>query len=453
MSQHAISGGEWSAGLGRVGRESATPTDERSRLLELLDERLRFETMLSRLSADFIHLPAEEIDGQIERGLRQIVEFLDIERSCLTQFSEDGGELWVTHSYTIPGFAPFPHVDLAALLPWYTTQIRRGDVLRLARLPEEAPPEAVHEREQVAREGGPRSHLSIPFRVGESILGGIGFGSFRRELDWPDELVQSLQLVGEVFANALARRRAEEKASRLREQLAQVARVTLMGELAASIAHEVNQPLCAIVSNAQAAQRLLAGGFDAAEVGEALQDISQDGQRASAVIARIRGLLQKAPTTRAPVDLNEILREAAALMRVDLARRGIALRLELAEGLPAALGDRVQLQQVILNLMVNAAEAMGPAARGRRELVLRSTRDETGAVVAAVQDSGMGLDPRTAGRVFDAFFTTRPGSLGMGLAICKSIVEAHGGRIWASPNAAGGATFQFTAPGVGEGAP
>src|SRR5262249_29260721 len=153
---------------------------------------------------------AEQVDGQIERGLQQIVEFLDIERSSLAQFSEDGGELVVTHSYTTPGFIPMPRVNLAALWPWYTAKLRAGELLRCSRLPEGAPPEAVQEKEYFRLRGGPRSHLAIPFKVGEAVLGAIGFSSFRQERDWPDHLVQSLQLVGEVFANALARKRAEE---------------------------------------------------------------------------------------------------------------------------------------------------------------------------------------------------------------------------------------------------
>jgi PAS domain S-box-containing protein len=575
MSQPTVPPGERNAGPDRGGTESGPGAEDRTRLLDLLQERLRFETLLSRFSADFINLPPEAVDGQIERGLRQIVEFLGIERSSLAQFSEDGRELVVTHSYTIPGFAPFPRVNLAAVWPWYTAQIRRGEVLRFTRLPEEAPPEAAREREHVTRAGGPRSHLAIPFKVGEAILGGIGFGSFRREIDWSDDLVRSLQLVGEVFANALARkradlvlresearlrsllestkavpwaadaesrrftyvgpqagalfgyppdawyaagfwadhlhpedreaalafrrehdrgqadyefdyrmtaadgrtvwvhdvvhvvsengaprtlrgflvdvtarRRAEEESRVLREHLARVARATLLGELAASIAHEVNQPLCAIVSNAQAVQRMVAGGFDADEVVEALKDITRDGQRASTVIARIRGFFRKATAERAPVGVNDLVREVSALLRAEMARRGVAVTLALAERLPVVLGDRVQLQQVILNLMANAADAMDRVAREARELVVRSSADESGGVAVAVTDAGVGLDPGNVERVFDAFFTTKPGGLGMGLAICKSIVEAHGGRIGARPNAGRGTTFQFTLPGI-----
>jgi C4-dicarboxylate-specific signal transduction histidine kinase len=224
-------------------------------------------------------------------------------------------------------------------------------------------------------------------------------------------------------------------------------------ELAASIAHEVNQPLCAILSNAQAAQRLLAGGdLNLTEVREALQDVSHDAQRASAIIGRLRSLFAKTPVAHPAVDVNDLIREVAAPMRRDLASRGIALQLALAAKLPAVRGDRVQLQEVIVNLLANGADAMDSVAGKSRELVVRSTADESGGIAVAVTDVGVGLDPANVARLFDAFFTTKPGGMGMGLAICKSIVAAHGGRIWAAPNAAGGATFQLTLPGIREGA-
>jgi DNA-binding CsgD family transcriptional regulator len=180
----------------------------------------RFEALLARLSATFTHLPPEQVDGQIENALAQVVDFLDIERSSLAQFSADGNQLIVTHSYTIVGFPPMPRVDLAAMWPWYTAQVRAGRVLRMARVPEGVPPEAVAEQEAYRRGGLPLSHLMVPFHVGGAVLGGIGFASFRREVDWGDGLAARLQLMGEVFANALARQVAQEKESQLREQLA-----------------------------------------------------------------------------------------------------------------------------------------------------------------------------------------------------------------------------------------
>lgn len=451
MNQHAVLRAAPDDGLTREGRQVADPSP--AHLLELLRERLRFETMLSRLSATFINLLATEVDSHIERGLQVLVEYLDIDRSSLAQFSDDGNELLVTHSYTRPPWSPYPKVNVAPLLPWYTGKVRQGELLRYSRLPEELPPEAVHEREVYRRGGMPQSHLMIPFKVGHAVLGGIGFGSFRKAYEWPDELVQSLKLAGEIFANAVARKRLEEKETRLRDQLALAGRVSLMGELAASIAHEVNQPLCAIISNAQTIQRMLArGGFDLTELLEALDDITRDGQRASAVIARIRGLLKKAPAERTAIHLNELIREVIALTRWEMSRRRIFVKLALADDLPCVRGDRVQLQQVILNLMTNGADALELVAPDKRELVLRSAVDDAPGILVSVSDSGVGIDPHNSERLFDSFFTTKPGGMGMGLAICKSIIEAHAGRIWASQNPSGGSTFQFTLSDIQESA-
>jgi signal transduction histidine kinase len=452
MSQQALpSRGANSAQGQKVG--PGPQAEDRSRLQDLLEERLSFEGLLARLSTTFIRAPADEVDRQVEQALEQLVGFLRVHRSSLAQFSEDGRELVVTHSFTSQGHPPYPRVNIADTMPWYTAQVRRGEVLRFGRLPDELPPEAVAERDYCIQTGF-RSHLIIPFKVGEEVLGGLAFGSFREEREWPDHVVLSLKLVAEVLANALARKRAEEKGRRLRDELARAARVALMGELAASIAHEVNQPLCAIVANAQAVQRMLhSGACDLDEARAALSDVTQDSLRASEVLARVRGFLKKAPETRAPVAVNEVVREVAALMRRELAHRGVAVRLELAEGLPAVLSDRVQLQQVLLNLMANGADAMEGVEKELRSLVVSSGGDGGGAVTVAVQDAGIGLGPEGADRLFAAFFTTKPSSLGMGLAICKSIVESHGGRIEARGNPGRGATFALTLPGIREGDP
>jgi signal transduction histidine kinase len=351
------------------------------------------------------------------------------------------------------GFPRFERANLAAIWPWYTQCIRRGETLRYCDLPNRLPPEAAAEREYCMR-SGLRAHLAIPFTVGGAVLGAIGFGSYRTGREWPDDLVDNLRLVGEVFANALARKRAERYESRLREQLALAARVTLVGELAASIAHEVNQPLCAIISNADALQRMLAASNqDPAEVREALEDIGRDGRRASAVIGRVRSLLRRTPAERAHVDVNDLVREVAVLVRGDMARRDVPLRLDLPEGLPPVSADRVQLQQVILNLLSNGADAMATVARGSRELVVRSALGAACGVALEVSDTGVGIPPANRSLIFETFFTTKPGGMGMGLAICKSIVEAHGGRLEALPNPGRGSTFRITLPADGEGVP
>jgi PAS domain S-box-containing protein len=243
------------------------------------------------------------------------------------------------------------------------------------------------------------------------------------------------------------RRRAEEALRATQAELAHANRVTTMGELSASIAHEVNQPIAATVTNAQAALRWLrAQPPDLDEVRASLSRIVEDGKRAGNVISGIRALINKVPPRKERFDLNEAILEMIMLTRSEVFKHGILLRTELAPGLPGVDGDRTQLQQVILNLVLNAVEAMGGIDAGARELRISTEREAAGGVLVTVRDSGPGLDPTDMERVFKAFYTTKPKGMGMGLAICRSMVEAHGGRMWASANESGGAVFQFTLP-------
>src|SRR5215475_5185740 len=240
------------------------------------------------------------------------------------------------------------------------------------------------------------------------------------------------------------RKRAEEILRKSQAELAHVARVITMGELAASIAHEVNQPLSAIVNNGGACLRWLASkepNLD--EASEAARRIIRDGNRAGEVITRIRALLRKTDTEKSRLDINQTIREVVTLTRNEAAGKGVSLRMELAAGLPPVLGDRVQLQQVILNLIIHGIEATAPAPGGPRELLISSRQHESDNVLVAVRDSGVGLDGQDLEKIFDAFYTTKSKGLGMGLAISRSIIEDHGGRLWAAPNDGPGATFQF----------
>ena len=215
-------------------------------------------------------------------------------------------------------------------------------------------------------------------------------------------------------------------------EMAHVTRVMTMGELAASIAHEINQPLSAIVNNGGACLRWLAGDSpNLAEAREAAQDIIREGNRAGEVITRIRAFLRKSETEKAPIDINQTIRDVVILMRNEADGKGVALHMELADDLPAILGDRVQLQQVILNLVMNGIEAMTSLADRARELRIRSSKHESDRVLVAVQDSGIGIDGQNLEDIFDAFYTTKPQGMGMGLAISRSIVEDHGGQLWA----------------------
>jgi C4-dicarboxylate-specific signal transduction histidine kinase len=235
-------------------------------------------------------------------------------------------------------------------------------------------------------------------------------------------------------------------------ELARVSRLTSMGELAASIAHEVNQPLSAITNTSNACLRLLADrNLVPTVLRRALEAIVADSTRASAVIARIRASIMKAPAEKSALDINAVIEEVLALTGGELEANGILLERQLTQALPLVLGDRVQLQQVLLNLIMNGIDAMTALAKRPRLLWVQSRIDESGNVLVAVRDSGTGLGLE-ADRVFTLFFTTKANGMGMGLSISRSLVEAHGGRLWATPNSPHGAVFYFTLP-VAAGSP
>jgi C4-dicarboxylate-specific signal transduction histidine kinase len=247
------------------------------------------------------------------------------------------------------------------------------------------------------------------------------------------------------------RKRAEEALRQAQAELAHVTRVTTLGEMTASIAHEINQPLAAVVNNASACLRWLAG--QAPNLEEARQSaalIIADGHRAGEIIGRIRALAKKSPPRKDWLDINETILEVTALARSEVQGNRVSLETQLADDVPLILGDRIQLQQVILNLIINAIEAMSGVNEGPRELLVGSGKDESRGVLVTVRDSGPGLDPESLDHLFTAFFTTKPQGMGMGLAISRSIIEAHGGRLWATLNAPRGAVFQFTLPYDGE---
>jgi PAS domain S-box-containing protein len=242
-------------------------------------------------------------------------------------------------------------------------------------------------------------------------------------------------------------RLAELELQSTRTELAHVMRVTSLGELTASIAHEVNQPLGAVVANAEACLGWLdRESPDLNEAHAAIERIVRDGHRAGDVIRRVRALIKRTDTQMAPLDVNEIVSEAMNIVENELLRHRVSQRMELSRDLPVVLGDRIQLQQVLLNLIINGIEAMQSITERQRELVIRSEKDEAHQVQVTVMDCGIGLSADSAQRIFDAFITTKSSGMGMGLSICRSIIQAHGGRIWACTNEPFGAAVQFTLP-------
>jgi len=290
--------------------------------------------------------------------------------------------------------------------------------------------------------------FGFPILLGGEVLGVMEF--FSHEIRQPDrDLLDMMATIGSQIGQFIERTQAEDALHHTQAELAHVTRVATLGEMSASIAHEINQPLAAVVNNATACLHWLAAQ-NLEEARQSAEFVIADGHRAGEIIGRIRALVKKAPSRKDWVDVNETILEVIALARSEVHSNGVSLRTRLGDELPLILGDRIQLQQVILNLMINAIEAMSGIADAPRELLIGSARDGSHGVLVALRDSGPGLQPGSRDRLFQAFYTTKPQGMGMGLAISRSIVEAHGGRLWATANLPHGAVFQFTLPIGGE---
>jgi len=305
-------------------------------------------------------------------------------------------------------------------------------------------------REEALKRGY-SSNVSLPL-----VSDGVPFGALTLYAEEPDAfnergVEQFTELANNLAYGVIALRTREERrqaAGALREaqaELAHVTRVTTLGEMTASIAHEINQPLAAVVNNASACLRWLAAP-NLEEARQSAELIIGDAHRAGEIIRRIRALAKKSPPRKDCLNINETILEVIALARSEIERNRVSLQTRLSSDVPLILGDRIQLQQVILNLIINAVEAMGGTSDGPRELVVSSKKNDLQDLLVAVRDSGPGLDPNSLDHLFTAFFTTKPKGMGMGLAISRSIIEAHGGRLWATQNNGQGATFQFALP-------
>jgi signal transduction histidine kinase len=562
-----------------------------ARARQLLNDRLRFETLLADLSAKLIHVETRHLDAALGAALQQVVTFLGMDRGTLDECVD--GTFVPSVSWTEPGIQPRSAIVVGPHFTWTVKTLQRGEIVRFSRLLE-LPVSAALDRESYERLGI-RSHLSIPLRAGGPLLGVLAFDSVRAERDWPDELVnrlwplseafasaldrkrmeesladrlrfhrllshlstrlgntravdvdhevhgalreiahfasvdsvaivefadgarpgrswvfgqpldqeharslldrvrggdevqlsqptskaavplrggggvagavvliagsagrvwseafmEQLRLLCEVIANALAAAKAERESARLRQELAHIGRVSALGELTGSLAHELNQPLTAMLNNAEVAQQHLeAEMIDVAKLHDILSDIVADDKRAAGVIRRLRTMLKKGELEHVALDVNDVVREVTDLVRSDTVLRDIPVHLDLAAGLPTVRGDRAQLQQVVLNIVLNGLEAASGSSRRARGLVIRTSMDAS-VVVVAVEDSGTGIDTADVDRLFEPLYTTKPEGLGMGLSIARTIVGAHGGELRASNNPGGGATFAFTLPAGG----
>jgi PAS domain S-box-containing protein len=299
-------------------------------------------------------------------------------------------------------------------------------------------------RATVAAREGIHAAFAFPILLDGEVIGVIDL--VNREVRVPDEeLIHAMATIGSQIGQFIERKRAENALLVAQAEIAHISRLTTMGELTASIAHEINQPLTGVVSSGNACLRYLANNVSDIEAARrAVERIIRDAMRANEVIKRIRALATKSPTKKVRLDINEVVIETTSLVRPELRGQNISLHTELAKGLSPVTGDQIELQQVLLNLIMNAKEAMSAVDDHLREISIRTEQIAPNEVLVSVRDTGPGVDEAELDRMFEAFHTTKPTGMGMGLAISRSIIEAHGGRLWANPNQPRGAVFQFT---------
>jgi PAS domain S-box-containing protein len=411
------------------------------------EQRLRAQYTVTQMLAQAATL--EEVTPKI---LQTVCEFLLWDLGALWTLDRDAGvlrcvEVWHKESVAVPQFETISRESTFSRgigLPgrvWFS----RGpayisDIVDDANFP----------RASIAAREGLHAALAFPILLGGEVLGVMEF--FSHDIREPEQQqLNMMATLGSQIGQFIERKQAEDALHHAQAELTHVTRVATLGEMTTSIAHEINQPLGAIVNSASACLRWL----DAQKLEEARRSASrviEEGHRAGKIIGRIRALVKKAPPRKDWLDINETIHEVITLARSEVQRNGVALDTRLSDDVhyvPLLLADRIQLQQVILNLMMNAIESMSGAGEGPRELLIRSGIAgiaESKHVLVAVRDSGPGFDPKSLERLFDPFYTTKPQGLGMGLAICRSIIDAHGGRLWATANDDRGATFQFTLP-------
>ena len=402
--------------------------------------------LIAELSSGFVRASVHEIDDEINRALERIGITLGLDRATIAEYRPDGFAFfshgWTRDpSYRIVGMA----LDANALMPWSKLKTMAGETVVMSSI-ESLPPEAAIDCETF-RIYGPKSNIMVPIRVGGVSLAAVGFGFLKREYSWPPKVVERLSQVAEIFGYAFDRKRATNEMNRLRDELTYVTRVTTMGELAAAVAHELNQPLAAILNNAEAIQGMLQSDTpDLVEVKAAIDDIIQDDVRAGDIIRRLRSLFQHEKLRKSRLDLGEVVTEIGRLLKSDALIRNVSFKLEVEQS-PTVLADRVQLQQAIVNLVLNGFDAVADTETGTRAVAVQVAQAESGRAQILVRDSGKGIPQEMIQRIFDPFYTTKPTGMGMGLAISRSIVEAHGGELCVSSILGTGSAFEISLPG------
>jgi signal transduction histidine kinase len=402
----------------------------------------RFESLVDELSAVMAQTSANAVDAQIETWLARICLALDLDRSAIYQRDGRGEAVRTTHTWLRKDFPPFPrNYDPETLFKGTTAWVMAGNQLVFSD-PEEIPPQLADAKRFVERYG-PKASAIIPMFAGDRVIGAASFGRFRSPRTWDSRLLERLGLVVRIFGGAIERKQAVIASQAARAELALAQRRSMAGELVGSLAHELSQPLTAILSNLQGLARLLSQ--DRIQP-TALKNAIQDTKRAGEIVRRVRAMFRSEVAHKVSIDVHSLLKEVVELVRNEAVARGVALRIEDSTSPSRVQADRIQIQQCVMNLLMNALDATSETASGPREITIRVAPENVEWLAVSVSDTGDGIDPAVKTRVFEPFTTTKARGMGLGLLVTRSIVEGHGGRVWFTANQDRGTTFAFTLP-------
>jgi signal transduction histidine kinase len=406
----------------------------------------RFASLVDELSAAMAGASVDEIDKEIKEWLRKIVLALEVDRGTFWERAASDGGFVGTYWWARPGVPGLPRKMLSVKIsPWATGEVLAGKTVVYSN-PEELPKEEVKLR-QFLKTHGPKAQVMLPLQIGGIVLGALTFGKFRAPRYWSPSEMQRLRIVGQIIASALERKRAVLQSRKLQGELAVASRRSTMGELTASIAHELNQPLTAVLSSLGGLARLLSQrNLKPSLTSAAVRNAIEDTKRAGEIVRRLRSMFRGDETHKVAINISPLAKEIVNLVGSEAASREIILRIDDSPTLPRVIGDRLQIQQCLLNLLMNALDATAQTESGPREVTIRIAPEKIGWIGVSVCDTGPGVDPSVANRMFESFVTTKTKGMGLGLLVTRSIVEGHGGRIWFTPNSGGGSTFTFTLP-------
>src|SRR6266481_1472475 len=431
----------------RVSNASVAPKRNRDpRAIRERREAARFESLVGELPAAMARVPADEVDREIEQWLGKICRALDLDRSAVYERDAPDKPVRATHTWVRPNFPAFPrNYDPETQIQRSTELVMSGKMLVFAR-PSDIPVENQDTRRFVEKYG-PKASAAIPMWAGGRVIGAVSFGKFRSAREWAPELLDHLSLAVRLFGSAIERKQSEMAIRKVRTELRVASRRKVMSELVASLSHEINQPLGAILSNLCGVARLLSqGNPQPAMALEAVNSAIDDTKRTAEIVRRIRSMFKNQVEHKTAISIRTLIGEVVKLTAGEAAVRKISVQMEVTPSGQRVIGDTIQLQQCLLNLVMNAFDAIADANTDRRGVTVKVAAEKTGWVGVSVCDSGAGIDPTVANRLFEPFVTTKNEGMGLGLLVARSIVESHGGRIWATPNPDRGATFTFTLP-------